>query len=41
MRAVNTDAQNTTDNQMMITSVQIAPRRNVRCPARHLGLGMA
>jgi hypothetical protein len=27
--------------RMMITAKQIAPRRNVTCPAHHLGLGMA
>jgi MFS family permease len=41
MRAVNTDARSTTDSRMMFTAMQIAPRRNVTCPAHHLGLGMA
>jgi hypothetical protein len=40
MRAVNTDARSTTDSQMMITAKQNAPRRNVMCPAHHVGLGM-
>ena len=40
MRAVNTDARSTTDSRMMFTVKQIAPRRNVTCPAHHLGLGM-
>jgi hypothetical protein len=33
MRAVNTDARSTTDSRMMTTAEQIAPRRNVTCPA--------
>ncbi len=41
MRAVNTDARSTTDSPMMMTAKQIAARRNVTCPAHHLGLGMA
>jgi hypothetical protein len=41
MRSVKTDARRTTDSRMMITAKQIAPRRNVTCPAHHLGLGMA
>ena len=41
MRAVNTDARSTTDSPMMMTAKQIAPRRNVTCPAHQLGLGMA
>jgi hypothetical protein len=39
MRAVNTDARSTADGRM-ITAKQIAPRRNVRCLAHRLGLGM-
>ena len=41
MRAVNTDARRTTDSPMMVSAKQIAARRNVTCPAHHLGLGMA
>jgi hypothetical protein len=41
MRAVNTDARSTTDSRLMVSAKQIAPRRNVTCPAHHLGLGMA
>ena len=40
MRAVNTDVRSTTDRRMMSTAKQIAPRRNVTCPAHHLGLGI-
>ena len=41
MRAVKTDARRATDSRMMSAAKQIAARRNVTCPAHHLGLGMA
>jgi hypothetical protein len=41
MPAVNAEARSTTDSRMMITAKQIAARRNITCPAHHLGLGMA
>jgi hypothetical protein len=41
MPAVNTEARSPTDSRMMITTKQIAARRNVTCLAHHLGLGMA
>ena len=41
MRAVNIDARRITERRMMMTAKQIASRRNVTCPAHHLGLGMA
>ena len=41
MRAVNIDARSTTDSWMMVSAKQIAPRRNVTCPAHQLGLGIA
>jgi|tagenome__1003787_1003787.scaffolds.fasta_scaffold20864195_1 hypothetical protein len=41
MRALNTGAGRTTDSWMMVSAAQMAPRRNVTCPAHHLGVGMA
>ena len=38
--AVNTDAWRTTHSRMMITAKQIAPGRNITCPALHLRPGM-